>query len=81
MSQLGAALAAQKIYAEAEPLLVEGYEGMVLHKSEIPAHRKKDLTAAASRIVPFYEAWGKSEKAASWRQKLAQSTTTHRPEP
>ena len=70
-----------EIYADAEPLLAEGYEGMVLRKSQISAHRKKDLTAAGSRIVPFYESWGKSEKAASWRQKLAQSTTTHRPEP
>ena len=63
MSQLGASLAAQKKYAEAEPLLVDGYEGMVFHKSEIPAYRKKDLTAAASRIVPFYEALGKGTKS------------------
>jgi serine/threonine protein kinase/tetratricopeptide (TPR) repeat protein len=71
MSQLGAALAAQEKYAEAEPLLIGGYEGLKAREATIPAHRRKDLTAAASRIVPFYEAWGNPAKAALWRQKLA----------
>jgi serine/threonine protein kinase/tetratricopeptide (TPR) repeat protein len=72
MSQLGAALAAQKQYDEAEPLLIGGYEGLKSREAKIPPQRKKDLTAAASRIVPFYEVWGKPEKATVWRGKLTQ---------
>jgi tetratricopeptide (TPR) repeat protein len=70
MSQLGAALAGAKNYAEAEPLLIGGYEGLLAREAKLP-RRKKELTAAASRIVPFYEAWGMPEKATQWRQRLA----------
>ncbi|MFI5455362.1 MAG: tetratricopeptide repeat protein [Isosphaerales bacterium] len=73
MSQLGAALAGQKKYDEAEPLLVGGYEGMKAREAKIPAPSTKALAAAAARIVPFYEAWGKADKAAAWRKKLGQS--------
>src|SRR5262249_33044804 len=73
MSQLGAALAGQKKYAEAEPLLIDGYEGLKAREVKIPAPAKKYLAAAAARIVPFYEAWGQPEKAAAWRAKLEDS--------
>jgi eukaryotic-like serine/threonine-protein kinase len=71
LGQLGAALAGQKKYAEAEPLLLQGYEGLQAREAQIPAPSKKRLTEAAERIVPFYEAWGKPEKAAEWRANLA----------
>ena len=71
MSQLGSSLVALGRNAQAEPLLIAGYEGMKRRETEIPAYRKKDLAAAATRIVAFYEAWGKPEKADAWRQKLA----------
>ncbi len=71
MSQLGAALAGQKRFDEAEPLLTGGYEGLLARESKISVRFKKDLTAAAARLVPFYEAWGKPDVAAGWRQKLA----------
>ncbi len=35
----------------------------------MPAQGKRELLAAAARIVPFYEAWGKKEKAEDWRRK------------
>jgi tetratricopeptide (TPR) repeat protein len=70
MSQLGAALAGQKKYAEAEPLLIGGYEGLEARQAKIPVPSRKTLPAAAARIVPFYEAWGKMDKAAEWRRKL-----------
>ena len=69
-SQLGAALAGQKKYAEAEPLLIAGYEGMKARERKIPATSKKELAAAAARIVPLYESWGKADEAAVWRPKL-----------
>jgi eukaryotic-like serine/threonine-protein kinase len=71
MSQLGWALKGRKRYVEAEPLLIQGYEGLKDRETNIAAPARKNLMAAAARIVPFYEAWGKKEKAANWRAKLA----------
>jgi tetratricopeptide (TPR) repeat protein/tRNA A-37 threonylcarbamoyl transferase component Bud32 len=70
MSLLGAALAGQKKYAEAEPLLLRGYEGLNARAATIPAQRRNSLAEAASRIVGFYAAWGKPGEAAAWRAKL-----------
>jgi hypothetical protein len=71
MSQLGAALTAQVKYAEAEPLLIQGYEGMKAREAKIPAPSKKHLKAAAARIVPFYESWSRPEQAAAWKERLS----------
>jgi len=70
MSQLGASLAGQKKYGEAEPHLVQGYEGLKAREAKIPGSGRKPLAAAASRIVPFYESWGKTDKANEWKSKL-----------
>jgi hypothetical protein len=70
MSLRGAALAGQKKYAEAERLLIGGYEQLKARESKIPSPARNRLRAAAARIVPFYEAWGQPEKAAEWRKKL-----------
>jgi tetratricopeptide (TPR) repeat protein len=64
MVLLGAALAGQKKYAEAEPFLIGGYEGLKAREGRIPAPARGRLRAAAARIVPFYEAWGRPDKAA-----------------
>jgi eukaryotic-like serine/threonine-protein kinase len=79
MSQLGAALAGQAKYADAEPLLIGGYEGLKAREATIPAPRKKDLAEAAARIIPFYEAWGQPEKAQLWRAKLGQKSGDAKP--
>jgi eukaryotic-like serine/threonine-protein kinase len=71
MSQLGAALAGIGQAAEAEPLLVQGYEGMKARSATAPAQSKKQVAAAAARIVPFYEAWGKKDNADEWRKRFA----------
>jgi serine/threonine protein kinase/tetratricopeptide (TPR) repeat protein len=70
MSQLGAALAGEKRYAEAEPLLIGGYEGLKAREAKLPPPSRKNLADAAARIVPFYESWGKPEKTAEWRKRL-----------
>jgi hypothetical protein len=70
MSLLGAALAGQRRYAQAEPLLIGGYEGLKAREAKIPAPTRGRLSAAAARIVPFYEAWGKPDRAAEWRKLL-----------
>jgi serine/threonine protein kinase len=69
MSQLGAALAGQRRYDEAEPLLIRGYEGLKMRAGKSPWARKY-LAQAAARIAPFYKAWGRPEQAAAWEAKV-----------
>jgi hypothetical protein len=56
--------------AEAEPLLVSGYEGVKQREAQLPAAHKVRLTEAVERLVQFYEATGKPEKAAEYRAQL-----------
>jgi tetratricopeptide (TPR) repeat protein len=70
MSLLGGALSGQKKFAEAEPLLIQGYEGIKVRESKIPPQGKINIPEAAARIVSLYEAWEKPEKAAEWREKI-----------
>jgi eukaryotic-like serine/threonine-protein kinase len=70
MSLLGGALLGQGSYAEAEPRLVAGYEGMKTHEARIPAHQRFRLREAAERVVHLYEAWDKTDQAATWKAKL-----------
>jgi tetratricopeptide (TPR) repeat protein len=69
MSLLGGALLGQEKYAEAEPLLLQGYEGMTQRAATIPPAGKKRLTEAIERIVRLYEAIGQTEKVRAWREK------------
>jgi len=74
LSLVGAALAGQKKYAEAEPLLIQAYEGLKEREARIPfLWRKKRPAEAGARIVDFYDAWGKSDKANEWRKNLGSS--------
>jgi len=69
-SLLGGSLLGQKKYAEAEPLLLSGYEGMKAREAKILAQGKPRLAEAGERVVKLYEAWGQPEKAREWRKKL-----------
>jgi tRNA A-37 threonylcarbamoyl transferase component Bud32 len=69
-SLLGAALLGEKKYAEAEPLLLDGYEGMKKRQAKIPPQSKIRLTEALEGLVKFYEATGKKDEAAKWRREL-----------
>jgi len=66
---LGASLAGQKKYAEAEPLLVEGYQGMLARKERIDVPDWDHVDRARQWLVQVYVDWGKPEKAAEWRKK------------
>ena len=79
-SLLGASLLGQKKYALAEPLILSGYEGMRAREAKIPPQGKPRLTDAADRVVELYESWGKQEKAAQWRAKLAKPVDESKPE-
>jgi len=68
-SLLGASLAGQKKYTEAEPLLLEGYEGMLARKDRMDVPDQYHLELAHKWIVQLYQDWGKPDKAAEWRSK------------
>jgi tetratricopeptide (TPR) repeat protein len=70
-SMLGAVLADQKKFAEAEPLLVAGYEGMKQRKATIPPQRQVRLTQALQSLIWLYDDWGKPAAGAKWRAHLA----------
>ena len=68
-SQLGGCLTALARYPEAEPLLLAGYDGL----ERVPGATPRRRADALDRVIRLYEAWGKPEKAAEWRQKRGAS--------
>lgn len=80
-SALGGALLGQKKYADAEALLLQGYEGMKKREAKIPPQGKARVPEALERLVQLYDAWGKPEKAAEWRAKLAEQKAKTSPQP
>ncbi|HKV07375.1 MAG TPA: serine/threonine-protein kinase [Thermoanaerobaculia bacterium] len=66
-SVLGACLAAQGQFQEAEPLLIRSYAALAKDEGEGASHAPEAL----QRIINLYTAWGKPEQAAAYRAKLA----------
>jgi eukaryotic-like serine/threonine-protein kinase len=69
-SMLGGALLGQEQYVDAEPLLIQGYEGMKSRESKIPARSRGFLTNALERLVRLYDAQRMPDDAAKWRKEL-----------
>jgi eukaryotic-like serine/threonine-protein kinase len=69
-SLLGASLAGQKKFSDAEPLLVSGYEGLLQNESKIFVPSRSNLLEAGERIVKFYQDWEKPHKATEWKLRL-----------
>jgi hypothetical protein len=69
-SLLGAALLGQKKYADAEPLLLAGYDGMKKALGQTAAERQGRLIENLECLVKLYDAWDKKDKASEWRKKL-----------
>ena len=63
-SLLGESLAGEKKHAEAEPLLVEGYKGMLARRDSIDVPDRYNVDLAREWLVEFYKDWGKPGKAA-----------------
>jgi tetratricopeptide (TPR) repeat protein len=72
----GAVLAGQQRYAEAEPILLKGYERMA--QAKVPRGEHDELAKAGEWVVRFYEATNQPEKARTWREKLAAARRTDR---
>jgi eukaryotic-like serine/threonine-protein kinase len=74
-SLLGASLAGQAKYAEAEPLLLEGCRGLERAQASMPPYLSPARRATESLhwLEQLYDAWGKPAQAAEWKKKLAES--------
>ena len=70
-AMLGAALLGQKRFAEAEPLLRAGYEGMARRADKIMVHSRFRLTDALDRLIAFAEATNKPDDAKAWKAERA----------
>jgi tetratricopeptide (TPR) repeat protein len=68
---LGQSLAAQMQYADAETLILKGYEGMSLRKPTAQAAISLATVGGARQaILNLYQAWGQAGKRAEWASKL-----------
>jgi tetratricopeptide (TPR) repeat protein len=66
-SVLGGSLAALGRYAEAEPLLTDGYAQLARASGDLRRQRRQAL----ERLVTLYSAWQKPDRAATYRTLLA----------
>jgi len=74
-SMLGEVMLAQKKHTDAEPNLIQGYDGLKKYMVNIPpADRDKRLSAAVDRLIKLYDSWGKPDEAAKWRKELKSHT-------
>jgi tetratricopeptide (TPR) repeat protein len=71
MSVHGAALCGLGRYAEAEPLLLRGYEGQKERAAIMPATELPRMTEAGQRLVVFYRLTQQPEKAQAWLDRFA----------
>jgi serine/threonine protein kinase len=70
-SMLGGALLGQKKYAQAEPLLVAGYQGMKQREKTIPPVARSRLPEALDRLIELYTATDKPDEAKKWQAERA----------
>ena len=66
-SLLGGSLLGQKKYAEAEPLLLKGFEGMKQREKTIPPQGRVRLPEALDRLIDDYTATNKPDEVRRWR--------------
>jgi hypothetical protein len=76
---LGASLAGQAKYSDAEPLLLAGFEGLLWRNNSIAADDRFYTEAAGSWIVRLYRDWAKSDQAEEWARRLRETTLAHAP--
>jgi serine/threonine protein kinase/tetratricopeptide (TPR) repeat protein len=69
-SRLGACLLGLSKYAEAEPLLLAGYERMNEREAKIPTEGKPRIREALQRLVQLYDATGETNQASEWKKRL-----------
>jgi hypothetical protein len=71
---LGGSFLGQKRYDQAENLLLTGFEGLKLREDRVPPVPKRCMEESMTQIVKLFEETERPDKAAEWRQKLANFT-------
>jgi tetratricopeptide (TPR) repeat protein len=72
---LGTALVGQHKYADAEPHLLQGYQGLKAREAKMPDHARGDLTRDLEQLVNLYDSAGMQAEADRWRKELEQRKT------
>jgi hypothetical protein len=70
-SMLGEALLGQKKYAEAESLLLKGYEGLRQREKTIPPQGSRHIPEALDRLIEVSRAMNKPDEEKKWRGERA----------
>jgi len=70
-SMLGAALLGQKKYADAEPLLLKGYEGMKQREKTIPPQGSTRIPEALDRLIELSTAMKKPDEVKKYQELRA----------
>ncbi|MEY3459828.1 MAG: hypothetical protein RL215_2985 [Planctomycetota bacterium] len=70
-SLLGGALLGQDRHAEAEPLLLRGYDGLQTRASTIPPAATSRLPESLDRLIEFYRSTGRDEERAKYEATRA----------
>ncbi|MFO0866183.1 MAG: tetratricopeptide repeat protein [Gemmataceae bacterium] len=80
-SMLGGAFLGQKKYAEAEPLLVKGYEGLKAREKKIPPDSIDSIPLALDRLIEWSSMTNKPDDAAKYRELRAKHLSGKEVEP
>jgi eukaryotic-like serine/threonine-protein kinase len=75
-SLLGGALLGQKKFAEAEPVLLKGYEGMKQRQKSIPPQANTRIPEALDRLIDLYTATNKPDEVKKWQAERAKYPVT-----
>ena len=70
VSWLGRPLLSQGKFADAEPLMISGYEGLMQNIGSIPEYTDVDFRVLILAIVELYREWGKESESAEWAETL-----------
>jgi serine/threonine protein kinase len=81
MSRLGGSLLGQKKDAEAEPLLLKGYEGMKQREKSIPPQGSTRIPEALDRLIELYTVANKPDEMKKWQAERAKYPTEQAPSP
>jgi tetratricopeptide (TPR) repeat protein len=73
-SVLGASVAGQKKHAEAEPLLIGAYEGLIRLFASLPPSERQYIELAATTLSQLYAATHKAKLSAEWKLKSQQTS-------
>jgi hypothetical protein len=82
LTLVGGARLGQKNYAEAEPLLLKGYEGMQFREKTIPQQGGGELRVpeALDRLIELYTALNRPDEAKKWQAEREKYPAMKKPE-